>query len=58
VTSPGRGTYVAEPNVEFMREARLREVEESLANAVDAARAAGIGRKELSEMIDLAWEDR
>jgi GntR family transcriptional regulator len=56
VTSPGRGTYVAEPNVEFMREARLREVEEHLAKAVDAAKAAGLGRKELSEMTDLAWE--
>jgi GntR family transcriptional regulator len=57
VTSPGRGTYVAEPNVEFMREARLREVEEHLAKAVDAAKAAGLGRKELSEMADLAWEE-
>jgi GntR family transcriptional regulator len=57
VTSPGRGTFVAEPNVEFMREARLREVEGCLTKAVDAARAAGLGRRDLGEMLDLAWEE-
>lgn len=56
-TSPGRGTFVAEPNVEFLREARLREVEEHLGKAVDSAKAAGLGREELSEMVDLAWEE-
>ncbi len=56
-TSPGRGTFVAEPNVEFLREARLREVEGHLAKAVDAAKAAGLGRAELSEMVDIAWEE-
>jgi GntR family transcriptional regulator len=57
VTSPGRGTFVAEPNVEFMREARLREIEAHAAKAVDAAKAAGIGRDELSRIVDLAWEE-
>jgi GntR family transcriptional regulator len=56
VTSPGRGSYVAEPNLEFLREARLREAEAYLAQAVDAARAASIGRAELGEMLDLAWK--
>jgi Predicted transcriptional regulators len=55
VTSPGRGSFVAEPNREFLREARLREAEEGLARAVDAARAAGIGLDELKQMLDLAW---
>jgi GntR family transcriptional regulator len=56
VTSPGRGSYVAEPNLEFVREAKLREAEEHLAKAADAAKAAGIGRDALVEMLDLVWK--
>jgi len=57
VTSPGRGSFVAEPNKELVREAKLREVEEHLTLAVDAARAAGAGRKLVREMLDLAWKE-
>jgi ABC-2 type transport system ATP-binding protein len=44
-TSPGKGSYVAQPDRELLREARLREVEGHLERAVGAARAAGADRK-------------
>jgi GntR family transcriptional regulator len=56
VTSPGRGSYVAEPNLEFVREARLREAEAHMAKAVDSGRAAGVGLSELRDMLDIAWK--
>jgi len=55
-TSPGRGSFVAEPNRELLREARLREVEAHLELAVDAAKAAGADRALVEEMLDLAWK--
>jgi len=57
VTSPGRGSFVAEPNRELLREARLREAEGHLAQAVAAARAAGADRTLVDEMLDFAWKE-
>ena len=56
VSSQGRGSYVAEPNKELLREARLREVEEHLSLAVAAAKAGGATRKLVGEMLDFAWK--
>ena len=57
VASPGRGCFVAEPNVELVREARLREVEEHLGKAVSVARSAGIDKSSVEEMLDLLWKE-
>ena len=56
-TVPGKGSYVAGDNLELLREERLRQVEASLAKAVEDARLAGIGREELHEMLDLELEE-
>ena len=57
VTTPGKGSFVAPQNPEFQREEMLKQVEQHLQNAVDAARRGGIGRGEVREMLDLLWED-
>lgn len=57
VSSPGRGSFVAEPNRELLREARLREAEGHMALAVSSARAAGAGRAELLEILDMALKE-
>jgi DNA-binding transcriptional regulator YhcF (GntR family) len=49
----GKGTFVAAQNAEFLREKRMKVVEERLAQAVDEARALGIGCDQLSEMLRL-----
>ena len=56
-TVPGKGSYVAGDNLELLREERLRQVEASLAKAVEDARLAGIGKEELHEMLDLELEE-
>ena len=56
-TVAGKGTFVAVQNEGFLREKRLRAVEEKLAEAVANARMLGIGRDELSEMLRLLCEE-
>ncbi len=47
----GKGYLVNPQDREMIREQHLRRLEEYLLNAIDAARAAGIGTDELVEMI-------
>lgn len=55
-TVGGKGTFVASPNAEFLREKRVRAVEEKLSEAVSEAQSAGIGNKELKHMLSLLLE--
>jgi GntR family transcriptional regulator len=52
-TVAGKGTYVAAQNLEFLREKKMRIVEEKLGEAVEQARALGIGAEELGQMLRL-----
>ena len=52
-TVPGKGSFVAARNMEFVREEQLRRVEEHIRLAVDAARSSGITPEEVSEMLTL-----
>jgi len=56
-TVAGKGTYVAAQNAEFLREKRMKVVEEKLADAVKEARLAGLGAGQLSEMLRLLCEE-
>ena len=57
-TSPGKGCFVAEQNLDLLREERLRRVEASLARAVCDARACGLSDDELREMLDIQLEEK
>jgi GntR family transcriptional regulator len=55
----GKGTFVAAQNPAFLREKRMKVVEEKLAAAVAEARLLGVGLDELTEMLTLLHtEDR
>ncbi len=56
-TVAGKGTYVAAQNAEFLREKRMKVVEERLADAVKEAKLAGIGPNQLAEMLRLLCEE-
>ena len=47
VTMTGRGSFVAAKNLDILREEQRRRLEAHLADAVDAARAAGVDADEL-----------
>ena len=57
-TIPGKGCFVAEQNLDLLREERLRSVETSLARAVCDARACGLSDDELREMLDIQLEEK
>lgn len=53
----GKGTFVAAQNPAFLREKRMRLVEEKLAAAVAEARLLGVGLAELTEMLHLLYQE-
>lgn len=57
-TIPGKGCFVAEQNLDLLREERLHRVEASLARAVCDARACSLSDDELREMLDIQLEEK
>ncbi|GFR38157.1 GntR family transcriptional regulator [Insulibacter thermoxylanivorax] len=57
VTVAGKGSYVAPLNREMLREAKLKMVEDALAEAVSTAKMAGLSLEELKEMLELIYEE-
>jgi GntR family transcriptional regulator len=53
----GKGTFVAAQNPAFLREKRMKLVEEKLAAAIAEARLLGVGPDEMSEMLRLLYEE-
>lgn len=56
-TVPGRGCFVAEGNLELIREQRLRELEGHLSAAAGLARSCGLSRAQLTEMLNILLEE-
>lgn len=57
VTQAGRGTFVSMNNIELLRDAKRRLVEEDLQKAVHNAQLFGITKEELSDMISILFEE-
>ena len=56
-TVGGKGCFVAAQNKEFLREKKMKIVEEKLSEAVDEARILGISFTELNEMLSLLYKE-
>lgn len=54
-TVPGKGCFVAPRNLELVRENALRQVEEHLQRAVEAAKLGGITAAEVRETLDILY---
>lgn len=57
VSITGKGSYVAEKNLEFIREESLRQIEEFFQKAIQAARQASLSRQELVDMLQVLMDD-
>lgn len=55
-TVMGKGSFIADKNMEFVREEQLRIVEEHLNMAVTGAKAGGISLQELLEIMKIIYE--
>lgn len=56
-TIVGKGSYVAEKNLDFVREEQLRIVEDHLNKAVEGARAGNISLDELIEIVKMLYDE-
>ena len=56
-TVAGKGSFVAEKNLDLIREKRLQELEEHLQAAVELAKTCGISERELQEMLRILIEE-
>jgi GntR family transcriptional regulator len=56
-TVGGKGTFVAAQNPAFLREKRMKVVEEKLGAAVAEARLLGLEAAELGDMLRLLYEE-
>ena len=54
-TVPGKGCFVAPRNLELVRENSLRQAEEHLQQAVEAARSGGVTLAELVETLNILY---
>jgi len=54
---PGKGSFVAAKNTDFIREEHLRVAEENLQRAVDSAKIAGIALSELQEILTMLYKE-
>ena len=58
VSLTGKGSFVAEKNREFIREAHLKKIEEKFEEILDDAQICGIDIGELTEILRLQYEMR
>ena len=56
-TIAGKGSFVAEKNLDLIRDKRLQELEEHLQAAVELAKTCGISERELQEMLRILIEE-
>ncbi|MDE6724013.1 MAG: GntR family transcriptional regulator [Ruminiclostridium sp.] len=53
----GRGSFVSAADPAMLKEQNLREIETLLSKAVEIAKQSGIERSELSEILDIYFEE-
>lgn len=56
-TIPGKGCFVAEKNLELIRERRLQQVESHLTAAIELANSCGVSEQELTALIHTLYEE-
>lgn len=57
VTVAGKGSYVAPINIAMLREAKIKIIEEKMADAIHTAKLIGLSLEELQDMLKLIYEE-
>ena len=56
-TIPSKGTYVANKNIEIIREEQLQRIENLLDTAITIAKISNIKKEEIINMLDILYEE-
>lgn len=57
LSQAGLGTFVSAGNVELLRDARRRAVEEQMLQTIKLAKSLEISKQELNEMMEILYEE-
>ncbi len=57
VSQSGLGTFVSAGNIELLKDAKRRIVEEKMADMIHTAKSMNITREELNSMMDILYEE-
>lgn len=57
-TVPGKGCFVAQKNLELLREDNLKKIESHIQQISQLAAACSLSRQDILEMFDLMWESK
>ncbi len=57
-TLAGKGSFVAQKNKQMMREAAIKEIEESIAKAAKLARSISLSKDEIIEIFDIFYDEK
>ena len=55
-TAPGKGSFVAQKNTEFIREENYPQIQDLLEQAIDLSKSCGLTLSELTELITLLYK--
>lgn len=58
VTVAGKGCFVANKNMELVKEERLKEIESLFTKAVEIAHMCDISKEELNEILSIIYEEK
>ena len=56
-TIPGKGTYVANKNIELIKEEQLQKIEKLIETAISIAKVSKITKDEIQNMVDILYEE-
>ena len=56
-TLPGKGCYVAQKNIELLREENLKKIEDHIAEIIKLASTCNLSQDEIVEMINFCMEE-
>ena len=55
---PGKGCFVADRNIELLREEYLKQIEDHMEQIVRLAGACNLTEKDIIDMVNFAWEEQ
>lgn len=56
-TLPGKGCYVAQKNIELLREENLKKIEDHIAEIIKLASTCNLSQDEIVEMVNFCMEE-
>ncbi len=54
---PGKGFFVDNPDMDYLKEKRNVSIEEEISNIVKKAKDAGLEKSAVLDMVDIFWEE-